>query len=306
LLILPAIDIRGGRCVRLLRGDYAKETVFADDPAAMAERWLAGGASAVHIVDLDGARDGTVTNRDAVRRILDVAARFADERGQAVVTELGGGIRDLAGIEGWLEAGLSRVILGTAAVREPELVSEAARLWPGRVWVGIDARDGKVAVQGWLEDTGVDAVELARDMEGRGAGGIVFTDIERDGTGLGVSVESTARLAEALAIPVVASGGVHSVEDVVRLQAVAASGIEGVIVGRALYDGAVTLEALLAAAATSSADAVGGNDATGGAVRAGEVAGAAKPGSDRTAGGTSTAPGARAAAARTNGTAGAD
>jgi phosphoribosylformimino-5-aminoimidazole carboxamide ribotide isomerase len=244
VLILPAIDIRGGRCVRLVQGDYARETVFADDPAAMAERWLGEGATAIHIVDLDGARDGTVTNRAAVAGILRAAAAV----GRGVITELGGGIRDLAGIEGWLEAGLTRVILGTAAVREPLLVSEAARLWPGRVWVGIDARGGKVAVQGWLETTGVETIDLARDMANRGAAGIVFTDIDRDGTGHGVSVEATARLAEALAIPVVASGGVHSVSDVARLREVAATGIEGVIVGRALYDGAVTLCDLLAAA----------------------------------------------------------
>lgn len=242
MLILPAIDIRGGRCVRLIQGDYARETVFADDPAAMAGRWLAEGARAIHIVDLDGARDGTVTNRSAVEGILRVAA------GSGAITELGGGIRDLAGIEGWLEAGLTRVIIGTAAVREPQLVSDAASRWPGRVWVGIDARSGKVAVQGWLETTDVDAIELARDMEGRGAAGIVFTDIDRDGTGKGVSVESTARMAEALGIPVVASGGVHSLDDVARLRKVAASGIEGVIVGRALYDGTVTLPDLLAAA----------------------------------------------------------
>jgi phosphoribosylformimino-5-aminoimidazole carboxamide ribotide isomerase len=246
VLILPAIDIRGGRCVRLVQGDYARETVFADDPAAMASRWLREGASAIHIVDLDGARDGAVANREAVAGIL----REAAASGRGIVTELGGGIRDLAGIEAWLEAGLTRVILGTAAVREPRLVSDAAARWPGRVWVGIDARGGKVAVQGWLETTGVDAVELARDMEARGAGGIVFTDIDRDGTGLGVSVESTARLADALTIPVVASGGVHSLEDVARLRKVERRGIQGVIVGRALYDGAVTLPALLAAAAS--------------------------------------------------------
>lgn len=242
MLILPAIDIRGGRCVRLVQGDYDRETVFADDPAAMAERWLAEGAQAIHIVDLDGARDGSVTNRAAVEAILAAAA------GRGVVTELGGGIRDLAGIEAWLEAGLTRVIVGTAAVRNPDLVGEAARRWPGRVWVGIDARGGKVAVEGWLETTGVDAIELARDMERRGAGGIVFTDIDRDGTGQGVSVASTARLAAAIGIPVVASGGVHSAADVARLRGVAESGIEGVIVGRALYDGAVTLADLLAAA----------------------------------------------------------
>ena len=230
--------------MRLVQGDYGRETVFADDPAAMAARWIAEGASAIHIVDLDGARDGSVTNRAAVQGIL----REAAGAGRDVITELGGGIRDLAGLEGWLKAGLTRVILGTVAVREPGIVGEAARRWPGRVWVGIDARGGKVAVQGWMETTDVDAVELARDMEARGAAGIVFTDIDRDGTGKGVSVESTARLAASLSIPVVASGGVHSVDDVTRLRAVEANGIQGVIVGRALYDGAVTLPALLAAA----------------------------------------------------------
>jgi len=244
MLILPAIDIRGGRCVRLVQGDYARETVFADDPGAVAARWLAEGAQAIHIVDLDGARDGTVTNRIAVEAIVREALRA----GRRVVTELGGGIRDLAGIEAWLEAGLTRVILGTAAVREPDLVSDAARRWPGRVWVGIDTRGGKVAVQGWLETTDVDALELAREMEARGAGGIVFTDIDRDGTGRGVAVESTARLADALSIPVVASGGVHSVSDITRLRKAAGSGIEGVIVGRALYDGAVRLDELMRAA----------------------------------------------------------
>lgn len=244
MLILPAIDIRGGRCVRLIQGDYSRETVFADNPASMAERWLSEGADAIHIVDLDGARDGTVTNRVAVEGIL----RAAGAAGRSIVTELGGGIRDLAGIEAWLEAGLTRVIIGTAAVREPDLVTQAARRWPGRVWVGIDARGGKVAVQGWLETTDVDATDLARNMQERGAAGIVFTDIDRDGTGKGVSVESTAALAGALDIPVVASGGVHTLGDVTRLNAVADSGIEGVIVGRALYDGAVTLRDLLAEA----------------------------------------------------------
>lgn len=247
MLILPAIDIRGGRCVRLLQGDYAKETVFGDDPAAMAERWLGDGASALHLVDLDGARDGASTNRAAVLAIL----AKVKESGRAVVTELGGGIRDLAGVQAWLDAGLSRAVIGTAAITDPDMVTEAARRFPGRVWVGIDARGGKVAVKGWLEDTAVDAIALAREMESRGAAGIIYTDIDRDGTGHGVSVESTARLAEALSIPVVASGGVHSVDDVRRLRAVESTGIEGVIVGRALYDAKVTLAELIAASGAS-------------------------------------------------------
>jgi len=244
VLILPAIDIRGGRCVRLLRGDYERETVFGDDPGAMAQRWLDQGARAIHIVDLDGARDGTPVNRPAVEAILARIAHF----NAGTISELGGGIRSIGDIEGWLETGLTRVIIGTAAVETPELVDEAARRFPCRVWVGIDARGGKVAIKGWLEDTPVDAVALAREMESRGAAGIIFTDIDRDGTGAGVSVESTAALARALTIPVIASGGVHSVEDVRRLRAVEDSGIGGVIVGRALYDGAVTLPDLLAVA----------------------------------------------------------
>lgn len=244
MLILPAIDIRGGRCVRLVQGDYARETVFANDPAKMAERWLAEGASAIHIVDLDGARDGVATNREAVLGIL----RAAIVAGRGVITELGGGIRTLVDVERWMEAGLTRVILGTAAVEDPNFVGEAARLWPGQVWVGIDARGGKVATKGWLENTSVDATALAKDMEMRGAAGIVFTDIDRDGTGQGVSVESTARLAEALSIPVIASGGVHSTDDVRRIREVAATGIEGIIIGRALYDGGLRLADALAAA----------------------------------------------------------
>jgi phosphoribosylformimino-5-aminoimidazole carboxamide ribotide isomerase len=244
--ILPAIDIRGGNCVRLLRGDYDRETVFGNDPAAMAERWLEEGARALHIVDLDGARDGSGANHGAVRDILAAVAARAPED---FPTELGGGIRDLAGIERWLELGLSRVILGTAAVQRPELVSEASVRFPGRVWVGIDARAGRVAVDGWTRTSDRMATELAREMAERGAGGIVYTDIDRDGTGDGVNVEATAEVARAAGIAVIASGGVHSAEDVRRVRAVAEAGITGIIVGRALYDGAVTLAELEAAAA---------------------------------------------------------
>ncbi len=249
--ILPAIDIRGGKCVRLLRGDYTKETVFGDDPAAMAERWLNEGAEALHIVDLDGARDGVSTNRDAVERILATAAaaRPNGTGGAPFVTELGGGIRDLDGIDSWLTTALGRVILGTAAVADPELVSRATAKHGDRVWVGIDAREGRVAVAGWTETSELDAVAFARDVARRGAGGIIYTDIDRDGTGDGVNVEATARLAEAVDIPVIASGGVHTAADVGRLREVAASGITGVIVGRALYDGTTTLAELMEAAA---------------------------------------------------------
>ncbi len=256
MLILPAIDIRGGKCVRLLQGDYDRETVFGDDPAAMAARWISEGAQALHIVDLDGARQGNSANREAVRAILGVveeAVGAADTSGaqSGFVTELGGGIRDLASIDEWLGTGLGRVILGTAAVSDPDLVNAAAEKYPGRVWLGIDARGGKVAVSGWLEGTELDAVDFARDMSGRGVAGIIYTDIERDGTGAGLNVEATARLAAAVDVPVIASGGVDSIADVERVKAAAASGISGIIVGRALYDGRVELGPMIEAAAQS-------------------------------------------------------
>jgi len=250
VLVVPAIDIRGGKCVRLYQGDYGRETVFGDDPAAMALRWAREGARAIHLVDLDGARSGHTENRQAVVAILETIRGF--ERGQTdgtrIMTDLGGGIRDLAAVREWLSAGLDRVILGTAAVEDPDLVSRAAEHFPGRVWVGIDARGGRVAVSGWTAASDVDAVELARQVEGRGAAGIIYTDIDRDGTGRGVNVPATAALADCLSIPVYASGGVRTASDVAELRKAAGRGIEGVIVGRALYDGAVTLSELLEAA----------------------------------------------------------
>jgi len=246
VLIVPAIDIRDGKCVRLYKGDYARETVFGDDPSEMARRWIGEGATALHLVDLDGAKSGKSDNFRAVERIL---AAVADETSAPVEVDLGGGIRDDDGVSRWLDAGLHHVILGTAAVREPDLVSRCAERYPGAVWVGIDARDGSVAVSGWTEDSGMAAVDLAHDAARRGAGGIVYTDIDRDGTGEGVNVEATQRLARGLDIPVYASGGVHTIADIERLKPAESAGVTGVIVGRALYDGAVTLEALMAAAA---------------------------------------------------------
>jgi len=246
--VVPAIDIRGGKCVRLVQGDYARETVFGDEPSDMARRWLSEGAKALHLVDLDGAKSGRRDNEAAVESVL----RAIEDRvaGGSVrpATQLGGGIRDLGSVEFWLGAGIDRVIIGTAAVREPTLVGTAATRFPGRVWVGIDARDGKVAVDGWTRTTEREATDLAGEMQDRGAAGIIYTDIGRDGTGKGVNVEATAELADQLRIPVFASGGVHSRDDVVRLRRVSGRGIAGVIVGRALYDGAVTLADLLSAA----------------------------------------------------------
>lgn len=244
LRIIPAIDIRGGKCVRLIQGDYDRETVFGDDPGDMAKRWLDEGADSLHIVDLDGARDGKVTNRAAVDSILSAVAGCS----RPIQVDLGGGIRSVDDARQWLDAGIGAVVLGTVAVTHPEIVAEACAAFPGKVWVGIDARGGEVKTSGWLEGSGVDSENLARDMQRDGAAGVIFTDIDRDGTGKGLNIESTTELACAINIPVIASGGVESVDDVKRLKVQAVAGIEGVIVGRALYDGKVTLAALLDAA----------------------------------------------------------
>lgn len=246
MLIVPAIDIRDGKCVRLYKGDYAQETVFGDDPSQMARRWIREGATALHLVDLDGAKSGKSDNFRAVEAIL---AAVSEESSVPVQVDLGGGIRDEDGVSRWLNAGLHHVILGTAAVRDPDLVGRCSAKHPGAVWVGIDARGGSVAVSGWTEDSGIAASALAHDVEQLGAGGIVYTDIDRDGTGDGVNVDATRKLAEEITIPVYASGGVRTTADVERLLPAYAAGVTGVIVGRALYDGAVTLEALLRTAA---------------------------------------------------------
>ena len=248
MIVVPAIDIRGGRCVRLVQGDYDRETVFGDDPAAMAERWIAEGARALHLVDLDGAKSGSSDNRAAVDAIL----RAVEASGENVVTDLGGGIRSVEAAARWLDAGIDRVVLGTVAVRDPGVVARAAQAHPGRIWVGIDARDGKAAVSGWTEDTGADAAELAVAVRDSGAAGIIYTDIDRDGTGGGVNVAATDRLARSLDIPVFASGGVRDASDVARLRA--AGSIAGVIVGRALYDGTTDLVSLSRAAAGDGAE----------------------------------------------------
>ena len=230
MILYPAIDLKDGRCVRLLKGDFAQETVFNDDPADQAARFQAQGFRWLHVVDLNGAAEGRAVNRAGVEAILGAVS---------IPVQLGGGIRDMAGIEMWLDRGLARVILGTAALRDPPLVRQAARAFPGRIAVGIDARGGRVATQGWLETSDVTAADLARSFEDAGVAAIVYTDIERDGALRGVNVAATAALARSVGAPVIASGGVAGLDDLRALKEESASGIAGVICGRALYDGKI-------------------------------------------------------------------
>lgn len=237
MILYPAIDLKGGSCVRLLRGDMASATVFNDDPAAQARAFAAAGFSWLHIVDLDGAVAGAAANAAAVASIL---------KATALPVQLGGGIRDRAAVERWLEAGVRRVILGTVAVKNPALVREAARAHPGRIAVGIDAKAGRVAVGGWAEATDVSACALARQFEDAGVAAIIYTDIARDGTGLGLNIDETAAIADAVRVPVIASGGIGSLDDLRALKARAHPNITGAICGRALYDGRVDAAAALA------------------------------------------------------------
>lgn len=239
MIVFPAIDIRGGKCVRLLEGRFDAETIFADDPAEMARRWAAEGAEYLHVVDLDGARAGAPQNLAIVKRIVAVTG---------LPVQLGGGIRSLESIAAILAAGVARVILGSVAVKEPELVKAACKTYGERIVVGIDARDGVAAVEGWGVSGGVRAEELAARMAAAGVARIIYTDISRDGTLGGVNVAATRALAKAAGIPVIASGGVASVEDIAAVRAAEADGVEGVIVGKALYTGAVSLPAALKAA----------------------------------------------------------
>ncbi|MEM6620253.1 MAG: 1-(5-phosphoribosyl)-5-[(5-phosphoribosylamino)methylideneamino]imidazole-4-carboxamide isomerase [Pseudomonadota bacterium] len=240
MILYPAIDLKDGACVRLLRGDMTAATVFNMDPAAQAAAFAEAGCAWLHLVDLNGAFAGKPVNGDAVRSILATVD---------VPAQLGGGIRDMATVERWVEAGLARVILGTAAVEEPAFVRKAAAAFPGQVAVGIDARGGRVATRGWAQETEIDATDLARRFEDAGICAIIYTDIERDGAMGGPNVAATAALAQAVSIPVIASGGVSRMEDLRALKASGAA-LNGVISGRALYDGAIDVAeaaALLAA-----------------------------------------------------------
>jgi phosphoribosylformimino-5-aminoimidazole carboxamide ribotide isomerase len=230
MILFPAIDLKNGQCVRLRQGDMDRATVFNDDPAAQARAFEAQGFAWLHVVDLDGAFAGTSVNGAAVDAILK-AVRFP--------VQLGGGVRDMAAVEGWLAKGIARVIIGTAAVRDPAFVKAAARAFPGRIVVGIDARDGMVAVEGWAETSTLAAADLARRFEDAGVAAIVYTDIARDGMLQGVNWEGTIGLANATGIPVIASGGLASLDDIRRLVAPDATKLAGAITGRALYDGRI-------------------------------------------------------------------
>lgn len=246
MLLIPAIDLKDGRCVRLRQGDMDNATVFSEDPVAMARNWLDQGARRLHLVDLNGAVSGRPRNESVIREILDeIAGR--------IPVQLGGGLRDLDTIERYLDGGLSYVIIGTAAVKNPGFLHDACGAFPGQVIVGLDARDGRVATDGWSKLTKHDVVDLARKFEDYGVEGVIYTDIGRDGMLTGVNIEATVRLAQALKVPVFASGGIGGIEDIDRLCAVEDEGIEGAILGRALYEGQLDF-----AAAQTRADELSG------------------------------------------------
>ncbi len=236
MILFPAIDLKDGQCVRLFQGDMDRVTVFGDDPAAQAGSFAAAGAKWLHVVDLNGAVSGRPVNEDAVTGIVDAVG---------IPVQLGGGIRDMDTIVFWLERGIRRVILGTAALRDPALVEQASREYPGRVAVGIDARDGMVAVEGWTETSKTTALDLAKRFEDSGVAAIIHTDISRDGAMQGPNIEATVELAQTVSVPVIASGGVSSMADLEALKDAGQGILEGVISGRALYDGRIDLAAAI-------------------------------------------------------------
>lgn len=239
MLIIPAIDIRGGKCVRLFQGNFEKETVYSEDPTALAGQWVGQGARFLHLVDLDGAREGFPRNKGTIQTIL---------KGCSASIEVGGGIRDLSTVEAYLSSGAFRVILGTAAYLDPHFLQEACSRWPGRVAVDIAAKGRRAAIGGWTRDTGAKAVDLAKQCEGLGASVIIYTDVRRDGTQKGINLEDTRIIAQAVRIPVIASGGVSTLEDIEAVLPLEREGVIGVIVGRALYAGTLRLPEAIARA----------------------------------------------------------
>lgn len=233
MLIIPAVDIKGGRCVRLLQGREDSETIFSDDPSAMAARWEAEGAELLHVIDLDGAFRKSPQNIEAIKRILD-RVRMS--------IQLGGGIRSMETISMFIGMGVSRVILGTEAIKNPRLVEQACQAFPGKIIVGIDARNGMVAIEGWTQTTEQQAIVVAKGFEDYGLAGIIFTDIHKDGMQTGPNIAETEQLAESVSIPIIASGGVSDINDIKALLPLERLGVEGVITGKALYSGTLNLK----------------------------------------------------------------
>jgi phosphoribosylformimino-5-aminoimidazole carboxamide ribotide isomerase len=240
VILYPAIDLKDGQCVRVLHGDLDTATVFNTSPADQAQRFVNDGFHWIHVIDLNGAVAGKAVNAAAVEAILGAVS---------IPVQLGGGVRSLAEIERWIEGGVSRVILGTVAVREPQIVRDAAKLYPEQIAVSVDVRKGKVAVQGWTEDSDLDAVTVAKRFEDAGVGALIITDIDRDGALMGFNVDAFGAIADAVAIPVIAAGGLASVDDIIRLKARKGTAISGAVLGRALYAGAITAAEALTAAA---------------------------------------------------------
>ena len=236
MLLIPAIDLKDGHCVRLIQGDMDQSTVFSEDPADMALQWVNKGARRLHLVDLNGAFAGKPVNEPAIKSIL-------REVGSEIPVQLGGGIRDLDTIERYLDDGISYVIIGTAAVKSPGFLRDACTAFGGHIIVGLDAKDGKVATDGWSKLTGHEVVDLARKFEDYGIEGVIYTDIGRDGMLSGINIDATVRLAQALTVPVIASGGLSDIADIERLCAVAFEGVDGVICGRSIYTGALDFTA---------------------------------------------------------------
>jgi phosphoribosylformimino-5-aminoimidazole carboxamide ribotide isomerase len=240
MILYPAIDLKDGQCVRVVRGDLDTATVFNADPAAQARAFAAAGFSWLHVIDLNGSVAGRAINGQAIEAILNAVS---------LPVQLGGGIRSLANIETWIEAGVSRVILGTAAVRDPQLVKDAAARWPEQIAVSVDVRGGKVAVQGWTEDSGLDAVTVAKRFEDAGVSALIITDIDRDGALQGFNIEVFGAIADQVAIPVIAAGGLATVADIEKLRARKGAAIAGAVLGRAIYAGTIRADEALAAAA---------------------------------------------------------
>lgn len=238
MIVIPAIDIKGGKCVRLLQGEMDRETVFSDDPVSMAEKWIRAGAELIHVVDLDGAVEKRPRNLEAISRIVEAAG--------AVPVQVGGGIRDAETLDMYLDRGVRRAVIGSVAIYDPEMVKAACKKYPGRIVLAIDARNGRVAVEGWTQTTETSAADLARQFEGSGVAAINFTDIERDGMQTGPNISAIREFARAINIPVVASGGVSCLEDIKRLSALEPDGVVGVITGRAIYDGSLDLQSAVA------------------------------------------------------------